>query len=150
MVFARVWVVVLALAVGIVSWITVSHLLSKLAPLIISSLSSLFSAVWRDEMVRKGVRSSLKLNRMTGMWADISEASVFVSRVIVAIGVFVKSWVSITKDREALEGGVSQLCHWFSIQVEEVGVVFIFFIQGLYHHVLEGAVEYVHQFVLID
>ena len=65
------------LAVGILSCMIVSQLLSKLAPFIISLLSSLFSSVFRDAIVRKGIRSSLLVFIMVGMWTDRSDARDF-------------------------------------------------------------------------
>ena len=55
------------LAVGIVSCMIVSQLLSKLAPFITSALISLLSAVLRDAIVRKGIMSSLLVFNMVGM-----------------------------------------------------------------------------------
>ena len=67
------------LAVGKVSLMIMCHLLSKLAPLMISALRSLFRAVFREAMVRNGVISSLALLKMIGIREDISEAIVFLA-----------------------------------------------------------------------
>ena len=48
----------------------VVHLLSKLAPRMIISVSSLFSAVLRDGTVMKGVSSFLDAFKMIGMCAE--------------------------------------------------------------------------------
>ena len=52
----------------------VVHLLSKFAPLIMISVSSLLSAVPRDGTVMKGVSSFLDAFKMTGMCAEILDA----------------------------------------------------------------------------
>ena len=56
---------------------TVTHLFSKLAPLMISALRSLFRAVLREAIVRKGVSSSLNLLKVLGILDDISDARNF-------------------------------------------------------------------------
>ena len=78
-VFARVNVEVHDFAVGMVSWMIESHLLSKFAPLMISAMISLLIPVLREAVVRKGIISSLALLKVTGMADESCEARSFLA-----------------------------------------------------------------------
>ena len=73
-VFASVNVEVPGLEVGSESLIIMCHLLSRLAPLMMSAIRSLWRSVFLDAIVRNGFKSSLQLLNTVGMRDDISDA----------------------------------------------------------------------------
>ena len=77
--FASVNVEVPDLAVGNESLITMCHLLSRLAPLMISAIRSLWRSLFRDAIVRNGFMSSLQLLNTVGMRDDIFDAIAFLA-----------------------------------------------------------------------